>query len=96
MEYKALELIAKLNIQKITKARFNESLQLMLDAKSKSDCSHFRNELQGMLNALEPEGVITYSDFLQLSEIFGGIWKAKAKSFYFTESAIRKARNVES
>jgi hypothetical protein len=92
MQTKALGLIESLRIKSVTKGRFIDALQLMVDAKDEARCSIFRNELQGMLNALEPEGIVSLFEFEQLGTVFGVIWKAKAKSFYLTKKAIEKAQ----
>jgi hypothetical protein len=92
MQSKAHKLVEQLNVKPVTKERFFEALDLMLGANNESRCSMFRNELQGMINALESEGIISLFEFDELGDAFGSIWKAKAKSFFLTEKAIEKAR----
>ena len=94
MEDKAIQLIAKLPIKAATKALFNETFQLMVSAKDKPQSSIFRHELQGMLNSLEREEVITLSDLENTNKAIGSVWKAKAKAFHLTKRAIEKAQTT--
>lgn len=92
MESEVKSLINMLSIKNATKVRFHETFKLMLDTEDKQYCSIFRNELQGMLNALELEEHISKIEHSRLSEAFGTIWKRKVRAFYFTDKAINKAQ----
>lgn len=94
MENKVLELIDMLKITSTTEARFKESFQLMLAAKSITDATNFRFELGGMLSSLEAESVITTAELENINKAIGTFWKAKSRAFYFTERAIEKAQKA--
>lgn len=93
MQSQAIDQVNSLNVKAVTKVRFGETLQLMLDSEDKKYCSIFRNELQGMLNALELECIISTEEHKRLSETFGSLWKAKAKAFYLTSRAVEKTQS---
>lgn len=90
-----LNLIDKLSVKTATKDRFNETYQLMLFTDDKHQCAMFRNELQGMLNSLDTEGIINFSEFDGLGKAFGLVWKNRNKAFHLTKRAIEKAQNIE-
>lgn len=94
MENKILQLVEALSVTSITKSRIKESVQLMLDAKNKIDCSKFGFEISGMLSTLESEDIISGVEFKAVSNAISAISKAKHRAFYLTERAIDKAQKA--
>lgn len=66
-------LIDSLTIKPASNARFKETFQLMLATDDKHRCSMFRNELQGMLNSLETEGIISMAELAEVGKAFGAV-----------------------
>jgi len=78
-------LIQALPMKEATKARMQESLVLMVNARDRARCSQMRFELQGMINALETEEVITIQDLDALGEAFGHLWRSLSQGFIMAE-----------
>lgn len=95
MEDKVIKLINKLKVKLATKDRFKETFNLMLSTDDKHQCSMFRNELQGMLNSLEAEGIISLYELDVVGTAFGAVWKARNRSFLVTKRAVAKAANIQ-
>jgi hypothetical protein len=88
---KSNTLIKALKVSPVTKSRLLESVMLMYSTDCQKRCQNFRFELQGTLNALESEGIISLTQFTQLGEAVGNLWKKRNRSFYLTTRAIEKA-----
>lgn len=74
-------LIQALPMKEATKARMQESLVLMVNARDRGRCSQMRFELQGMINALEAEEVITIQNLDALGKAFGHLWRSLNQGF---------------
>ena len=88
---KAVSLIDQTTLSDRTKDILKETLSLMLESNSKESCTNFRFELQGIINALAAETLISKNQHSCLGSAFGDIAKRLYKSFYFTTKALEKA-----
>lgn len=74
-------MIQSLPIREETKARMQQSLALMVSARDRARCTQMRFELQGMINALETEGVISIGDMDAIGAAFGRLWRTICQDF---------------
>lgn len=76
------QLIDNAGLKQLTKDRLNQVYTDMMEAEKRERCSGLRWELQGMINTLQTEGIISLSELDCLGTAFGNVWKARDRAFY--------------
>ncbi|QLI60464.1 hypothetical protein IBG34_23205 (plasmid) [Aeromonas media] len=74
-------MIQALPVREATKARMQESLEVMASARDRARCSQMRFELQGMINTLETEGLISIQELDAMGAAFGRLWRTLSQGF---------------
>ncbi len=81
IDKKLLELLSNEQVTQRTRVYVNNLLSEMMNAKTEEAGWRIRSELQGMINSLELQGVISAKQHSALGEAIGDAWKPLSRSF---------------